>query len=92
VSEQEQALPRQRCPHADRKERLRGYGEAGASDASIFYRLLRRLGRMNPRALLKLVWNNTPGFIQLVIIVFGGMVVVTLLNIASLFIDGKEEL
>ena len=47
---------------------------------------------MNLRALLKLVWNNTPGFIQLVIIVFGGMVVVTLLNIASLFIDGKEEL
>jgi hypothetical protein len=53
---------------------------------------------MNKRydCIIKTIWNNTPGIIQLFIIVFGGMFIVWFLMFVSVIIDtestaAKEE-
>ena len=40
--------------------------------------------------ILKTIWNNTPGFIQLLIIVFGGVFIVWFLLFVSVFVDTES--
>jgi len=37
------------------------------------------------------IWNNTPGIIQLCILVFGAMFIAWFLMVVSVFIDDQEQ-